>query len=71
MSGNSIRIPVPFRHLGQWGFDDPHVGLDKEPFVAWIDTLIDQVVADILTAVNGFRLLFSATSFPGHTVELD
>jgi len=70
MSENSIRILVPYRYHSQWVFDDTNAGLDKEPFVAGIDTLIDRVVADMPNAAEGFRLLFSAAPFPGHTVEL-
>ena len=67
---NSIRILVPYRYHGQWVFDDPDTGLVREPFVAGIDTMIDRVVEDIPGAADGFRLLFSAAPFPGHTVEL-
>src|SRR5258707_11112854 len=54
-----------------WVFDDPRVGLDKEPFVSGADDMIDVLVADIPNADKGFRLLFSATPFPGHTVKLE
>jgi hypothetical protein len=43
-----------------WVFDDPRVGLDKEPFVE-----------DIPGAEKGFRLLFSASPFPGYTARLE
>jgi len=33
--------------------------------------MIDQLVASIPEAERGFRLLFSATPFPGHTVKLE
>ncbi|PYJ00891.1 MAG: hypothetical protein DME25_19530, partial [Verrucomicrobia bacterium] len=42
-----------------------------EPFVAGIDKMIDQLVASIPQPERGFRLLFSATPFPGHTVKLE
>jgi hypothetical protein len=54
-----------------WVFDDSAVGLNREPFVAGIDKIIDQLVASIPNAERGFRLLFSATPFPGHTVKLE
>jgi hypothetical protein len=54
-----------------WFFDDPAVGLHREPFVAGIDKVIDQLVASIPNAERGFRLIFSATPFPGHTVKLE
>lgn len=68
---NSINFIVPYRHEGTWVFDDPRVGLDKEPFVSGADTMIDVLVANIHGAANGFRLLFSATPFPGYTVKLE
>ncbi len=34
-------------------------------------TMIDVFVADIPNAENGFRLLFSATPFPGYTAKLE
>ena len=70
MNMNSIGLIVPYKHQGMWVFDDPSVGLIREPFVAGIDTMIDRLVASIANAERGFRLLFSATPFPGYTVEL-
>ena len=57
---NSINLIVPYQYEGMWVFDDPRVGLDKEPFVSGADTMIDVLVADIPDADKGFRLLFSA-----------
>jgi hypothetical protein len=68
---NSINFIVPYRYEGMWVFDDPRVGLDKEPFVSGADKMIDVLVADIPNADKGFRLLFSATPFPGHAVKLE
>ena len=31
---NSLRVIAPFKYEGMWVFDDPTVGLDKEPFVS-------------------------------------
>ena len=67
---NSINLIVPYRHEGMWVFDDPRVGLDKEPFVSGADTMIDILVSEIQNAAGGFRLLFSASPFPGHTAKL-
>jgi hypothetical protein len=67
---NSINLIVPYRHEGMWVFDDPRVGLDKEPFVSGADTMIDILVSEIPNAAGGFRLLFSASPFPGHTAKL-
>jgi hypothetical protein len=68
---NTINLIVPYRYEGMWVFDDPRVGLDKEPFVSGADKVIDALVAEIPNAQKGFRLLFSATPFPGHQVKLE
>jgi len=68
---NAIAIIAPYKYEGMWVFDDSAVGLAREPFVAGIDKMIDQLVASIPEAEKGFRLLFSATPFPGHTVKLE
>jgi hypothetical protein len=68
---NSISLIVPYRHEGMWVFDDPRVGLDKEPFVSGADTMIDVLVTEIPNANKGFRLLFSASPFPGFTAKLE
>jgi hypothetical protein len=68
---NSIRIIVPYKFEGMWVFDDPAVNLVREPFVAGIDQIIDRLVAAIPGAEQGFRLLFSATPFPGHNARLE
>ena len=67
---NSIGVIAPYKYEGTWVFDDPRVGLEREPFVAGIDTMIDRLVAAIPNAQTGFRLLFSAAPFPGYTVQL-
>ena len=67
---NTINLIIPYRYESMWVFDDPRVGLDKEPFVSGADTMIDSLVADIPNAQKGFRLLFSATPFPGYNVKL-
>jgi hypothetical protein len=68
---NTISVVHPYKYEGQWVFDDATVGLVKEPFVAGIDRMINQLVAHIPDADKGFRILFSATPFPGHNVELE
>ena len=68
---NSIGVISPYKYEGMWVFDDPAVGLLREPFVSGIDTMIDRLVAAIPAADHGFRLLFSATPFPGDTVRLE
>ena len=67
---NSIMVLMPYRHAGTWVFDDAAAGLRQEPFVAGIPEMMDAMVRDIPDADKGFRLLFSAQPFPGHTHKL-
>jgi hypothetical protein len=64
---NSLMVIVPYKYEGMWVFDDPQVGLQKEPFIAGIDTLIDKATADIPDAQHGFRAIFSAAPFSART----
>jgi len=68
---NTIGVICPYQYEGLWVFDDLAVGLVREPFVSGVDTMIDRLVAAIPDASTGFRLLFSATPFPGFTVRLE
>ena len=47
---NAIGVIVPYKYEGLWVFDDPAVGLVREPFVSGIDTMIDKLVAGIPNA---------------------
>jgi hypothetical protein len=67
---NSLMVIVPYKYEGMWVFDDPQVGLQKEPFIAGIDTLIDRATADIPDAKRGFRAIFSSAPFPGANFKL-
>ena len=68
---NALFVIAPYKYEGLWVFDDPAVGLSKEPFIAGIDTMIDKVVANIPKAEWGFRAIFSATPFPGSGLKLE
>lgn len=68
--GNSLMVIVPYRYSGTWVFDDPAVGLVREPFVSGVPEMIDTLVADIPDADRGFRLTFSAAPFPGYQKKL-
>jgi hypothetical protein len=68
---NSLFVIAPYKYEGMWVFDDPGVGLSREPFIAGIDTMIDRMVADIPNAAKGFRAVFSAALFPGSTEKLE
>lgn len=68
---NSLFAIHPYKHEGLWVFDDPAVGLTKEPFVAGADVIIDRMVEGIPNATAGVTILFSATPFPGVQHELE
>ena len=68
---NSIIVIFPYRHGGTWVFDDPAVGLLREPFVAGIPEMIDRLVEQIPHAASGFKLLFSSGPFPGYQVRVE
>ncbi len=73
MPQNAITVIKPYKWEGLWVFDDERVGLDKEPFVAGADTLIDVAVErkGIANPEDGFLLLFSATAFPSADLRLE
>jgi hypothetical protein len=68
---NSLSTIFPYKYQGFWVFDDDTVGLVREPFVSGADVIIDRLTAKIADATTGFRLLFSASPFPGFTARLD
>jgi hypothetical protein len=68
---NAITVICPYKHEGLWVFDDPDVGLRREPFVSGIDEMINRLVSNIPGAERGFRLLFSPSPFPGYTAKLE
>ena len=51
--------------LATWVFNDPAVGLEKEPFVSGAPAIIDLLVTGIPNARDGVRLLFSDSPFSG------
>ena len=70
---NSINVIKPYKWEGMWVFDDPSVGLDKEPFVAGVPEIIEAVLAEqsIENGEQGFVLVFSAVPFPDHQYVLE
>jgi hypothetical protein len=70
MPSNALMVIAPYWFEGTWVFDDPRVGLVREPFVAGVPEMINHVVATIPGARDGFRLTFSASRFPGHNYEI-
>jgi hypothetical protein len=67
---NAIMVIAPYWYNGTWVFDDPAVGLRREPFVAGIPEMINRLVKDIPDSRDGFRLTFSANPFPGYQNKL-
>ncbi|MBA7477313.1 hypothetical protein ES703_77065 [subsurface metagenome] len=67
---NAIMVIAPYWYQGTWVFDDESVGLSKEPFVAGVPEMIDNLVKAIPNARSGFRLIFSSAPFPGYQREL-
>lgn len=68
---NTLGVIAPYKYEGMWVFDDPSVGLVREPFVSGIDIMINKMVDSIPNAEAGFRLIFSRTPFPGYTIKLE
>ena len=70
---NAIFVIKPYKWNGMWVFDDERVGLDKEPFVAGADTMIDTAVhlKGIPNADDGFLMVFSAGPFPDADFNLE
>ena len=70
---NSIFVIKPYKWNGMWVFDDENAELEREPFVAGADTMIDQVLAmkGLANPEAGFRLIFSAGEFPQYDVRFD
>jgi hypothetical protein len=68
---NSIFAIKPYQWEGMWVFDDPNVGLVKEPFVGGADTIIDVATSHIPNAKEGFIAVFSANYFPDAQIVLD
>lgn len=58
---NAINVIHPYKYNTQWVFDDESKELDKEPFVAGADTLLD------IITMNGDKcqITFSEHKFPG------
>ena len=66
---NALQVIKPYWVEGTWVFDDPEKELVREPFVSSPER-IDALVEDIPGVRDGFRLTFSAESFPGCQREL-
>jgi hypothetical protein len=68
---NSIFVIKPYKWEGMWVFDDPGVGLVREPFVGGADTMIDVATKHLPNAHRGFIAVFSASYFPDAQIVLE
>ena len=61
-------VIYPYMDNGMWVFDDDAVDLIKEPFVSGIPEILEALLTKekIPHPESGFRLIFSASPFPGH-----
>jgi len=71
MSVSTIREIRPYNWCGLLVFDDPDVGLDKEPFVAGVPEILYDLchAVGIKSPKNGFKLLFSDEEFAGYHIK--
>ena len=67
---NSLFVIAPYKHDDIWVFDDPAVGLTREPFVSGADDMLDLLTQSIPNAASGFTLVFSPQPFPGYNAHL-
>jgi hypothetical protein len=68
---NTIFAIMPYKWNGLWVFDDPAVGLTREPLVGGTDTMIDVATEHLPDARKGFVAVFSAGYFPDARIVLD
>ncbi|MBN1853685.1 MAG: hypothetical protein JW829_13215 [Pirellulales bacterium] len=68
---NFLRLIVPYKYESAWVFDDPDVGLIREPFVFGADRILDWLTSGIPNAEHGFLLYFAPGPFPGAQVKID
>lgn len=64
---NRLYVIKPYHYNSQWVFDDPDVGLIKEPFIAGADTALDKVEDEY---GENFTLIFSDSKFPNWSIDL-
>jgi hypothetical protein len=63
---NLIHVIHPYWEHGSLVFDDPRVGLTKEPFVAGADVALGMLAKAVPGCEREFTLVFSHLAFPGH-----
>ena len=67
---NAIRVIHPRWEDGALVFDDPAVGLVREPFVAGADTALGLLAQKVGGCEKQFTLLFSDGDFPGRQARM-
>ena len=65
--GNQINVISPYLWNSMWVFDDEKKELDKEPFVAGADTMLDFLTEHKYDSCN---LIFSKDPFKGHQHQI-
>lgn len=68
---NQINIIAPYLWNGVLVFDDPKVGLDREPFIMGADIALMTVAQFVGVDSSSFILIFSAQKFPGYQAVAD
>ena len=66
MKSKNVQTICPYWDEGELVFDDPSVGLVREPFVAGSDDALRILASAIPGCEQRFRLLFSHLAFAGH-----
>lgn len=68
---NSIHVIHPYWSDGALVFDDPSVGLSREPFVGGADVVLGLLASQVSDSCSKkFTLYFSDSPFPGHQAEI-
>ena len=65
MSMNALSVLFPYKYEGMWVFDDPAVGLQREPFVLGID---EYVMSEAFPLRDKIALTIPRE---GHTASID
>ena len=69
---NSLTTIRPYKYNNvQWVFDDSSTGLNKEAFVAGVDTTLDQISKELnIDPEKGLTCTFAGVRFPGCNLVL-
>ena len=72
-ANEEVKTIVPYNWYGLLVFDDPEVGLEKEPFVSGVPQILYNLcsMAGIKEPKKGFKLLFSGTEFQGFQIKAE